>query len=193
MKHVLYVAVSAIALTACSSPKPGTPAYIEQQVSRVADESPGWYTSPPDDDGKLIGVATATSSDLQLAIDKASLQARRQIAEKISGKLSLKTTDHLEDARVIASHFERTVKETAINAPISGYIVKDQKIVIENGGYRVWVLLNAPLVQAIAQSDHTARDDFRASKAYQELDNDIKKASEPPQPASAPRPEVIKE
>ena len=174
---------ASVLLTACSStPEVAVTPAQQQKIdayTRVVDESPSWFKTPPAEEGQLTGVGTGTSTDLQLAIDKAALQARRQVAEKLAGKLSLKTSDHIKESGSVSSHFERTISESAIEADISGYVVKEQKVSVSGTGYRAWVLIASPVTQVATKETYSPKEEFQANKAYRELEADIKKAKAP--------------
>ena len=50
-------------------------------------EIPDWFTNVPKDPNSLYGAKTATSQDLQLAIDKAATDARAEIARQVEIKI----------------------------------------------------------------------------------------------------------
>ena len=54
-------------------------------------EIPDWFTNVPKDPNSLYGAKTATSQDLQLAIDKAATDARAEIASGNKNRRSAKT------------------------------------------------------------------------------------------------------
>ncbi len=53
---------------------------------------PEWFLNPPADPSYFYGTATATSKDMQLAIDKATTDARAKVAQQIE----MKNTRHTE-------------------------------------------------------------------------------------------------
>ena len=50
-------------------------------------DMPEWFLTPPEDPSYFYGVATATSKDMQLAIDKATTDARAKIAQQVEIKV----------------------------------------------------------------------------------------------------------
>jgi len=50
-------------------------------------DMPEWFLNPPEDPSYFYGVATSTSKDMQLAIDKATTDARAKIAQQVDIKI----------------------------------------------------------------------------------------------------------
>ena len=69
-----------------------------QAIKDVVDQAPSWYVSPPADTGYMYGSGTATSGDLQFAIDKALLNAKRAVADQVHSKLSADFGDYLQES-----------------------------------------------------------------------------------------------
>lgn len=189
------VPVVALTLGACASPEPGSPeaaalAHQKQQEARAEQvkdtvgDAPSWYLTPPKDDVSLYGAGTATSADMQMAVDKATLTGKRQVADRLKSLLSAKMKDFAsesgagEDARV-QSEVERVTTNVVTEANMAGYQVAKTEIKPQGGQYRAYVLVQYPLGTANrVLVDQTRKNEvleskLRASKAFQELEQDI--------------------
>lgn len=185
-------------LAACAQPEPGTPAAAaaaerlkeENRVATVkttADETPSWFLNPPRDDYAIYAPATATSSDMQLALDKAVLSAKRSLADTLSGLLSSKMKQFIsesgssEDA-VVMTESERVTSNLITETNLAGYQRTQAKIVPQGNQYRAYVLLQYPtgsankvLMDRVKQ-ERGLESKLRASKAFQDLEQEIQDA-----------------
>lgn len=193
------VAALTLVLSACAGPEPGSPQWtLEQErhkqevradaVKQSLDDAPDWYLSPPpDEEAAIYASGTAVSSDLQFAIDRAVLGAKRTLADRVNSKVSAKMKEFLaesgvaEDPQTLADSQSTTINLiTEVN--LSGYGVKDRKVLAQGGGYRAYALVQYPLGQAnrmlLDQIRKNARLETKvqASKAYQELEKDVRDA-----------------
>ena len=198
IKQTALVLCVALTMAACASPEPGTPAFtaqLEQKkqeartdaVKSSISDLPSWFTSPPTDEDAVYAAGTATSSDLQFAQDKAILAAKRTLADRISSKLSAKMKDFIAESGAaenapLMAHSERVTQNLITEVNLSGYAVKETKFIPSGAQYRVYVLLQYPLGSANrllvdrVNKDTALESQLQASKAYQELEADIRDA-----------------
>jgi hypothetical protein len=192
------VPVAALGLAACASPEPGSPAAAAlahqkqqeartEQVKDTVSDAPSWYLAPPKDDVSLYGAGTATSADLQMAVDKATLTGKRVVADRLKSLLSAKMKDYAsesgagEDARV-QSEVERVTSNVVAEANMSGYQVTKTEVKPQGTQYRAYVLVQYPLGAANrVLVDQTRKNEvleskLRASKAFQDLEQEIQSA-----------------
>jgi hypothetical protein len=197
-RSAICAVMSALALAACASPQPGTPAWTAQQeqkkqearveaVKASVDDLPSWFTNPPTDQYSIYAPGTATSSDLQFAEDKAILGAKRALADRINSKLSSKMKEFLsetgagENTQVLAES-ERVTSNLITEVNLSGYNITEKKFVPAGQQYRSYVLLQYPLGNANrimvdqVNKNTLLQSKLRASKAFQELERDIRDA-----------------
>ena len=182
----------------CATPEPGSPeaVYIEQQkkeearlgaVEQTVEELPDWYTNLPTDTHSVFAAGTATSPDLQLALDKGTLNAKRTLADRINGLLSSKMKEFLteigqgEDTEVL-TEAERVTSNLITEVNVSGYSQADAKILAQGNRYRAYVLLkysigkaNRILIDQV-KKNRVLEGKLRASKAFKELEDEIKRA-----------------
>lgn len=205
-----------LAVAACSGPpEPGTPEYAVQQhefqvekTRTAADQAPDWYINPPKTDGYIYAAGTATSSDLQFAVDKAILNAKYQLADQMNGKVSGKQKDFItETAGGQASNTaERATSNIVADIALPAYQVTQRKVVPVDTQFRSYVLLQFAVAQAPQQTASAAPTpaalQTQAEAAQRDLQSDLLAAAkaagapppgsapEPPPPAAAPRPGV---
>jgi hypothetical protein len=146
-------------------------------------DAPGWYTDPARDNDRLIGVATATSRDLQTAVDKAKQDGRvdiaRQLDVRVAGlsKRFIEDTGLDEDAELLGIFTQ--VSKTVVSDSLSGTRLTKQKLNRESGTYRAYVEMEMPIGEANARfmekirSHERLHTRVRASDAFQELDREV--------------------
>lgn len=197
-RSFIPLVIGVLALGACASPEPGTPAWTAQQeklkqearvdqVKSAVDDLPDWFTNPPTDEFSVYAPGTSTSADLQFAQDKAVLSAKRALADRINSKLSAKMKEYVsesgagEDA-VVNQEAERVTSNLITEVNVAGYNIVKTKFLPSGPQYRAYVLLQYPLGKANrilvdqVNRDNLLQGRLRASKAFEELEADIQKA-----------------
>jgi len=95
----------------------------------------------------IYGVGTSVSPDLELAIDKAKMIAKAEMADIIQGEMNKKI-------KIFVAEVGKTQQKTIVSAlvnqisqtPVRGYEVFAQEVTMtKNGYYRAWVGLRLPL------------------------------------------------
>ena len=179
--------LAALSLTACATPQPGTPEAKKQSAEDTADAIPDWFLTMPQDDMALYAAGTAQSSDLQLAMDKAVLSAKRALADRINSHVSSKMKEFVAETGTgadtqVTSEIERVTSNLITEVSLSGYSQANAKVITDQGSYRSYVLLKYPmgsanglLVDQIKKND-VLESRVRASKAFEELEKDIQAA-----------------
>lgn len=107
---------------------------------------PGWYEKPPMKENYRYEAATAQSRDMQMAVDKATLDASAKLAGQIESDMSGYVKRAREesgfdlDSRIIDRFSE--VQEQVITTSLTDYRVAKKKVGKEWGGtYRAYVLI----------------------------------------------------
>jgi len=144
---------------------------------------PEWFTRLPEDPNYLFAAATATSRDLQLAINKAETEGRRKIAStmevRIKG-LTKKFDEEVglgEDAELLASYTQ--VTKEVISQTLTGSRAKEQSTNKEGTGWRACVLMEMPIGAANAalvdriKANEKMYTRFRASQTFKELEEEV--------------------
>jgi len=146
-------------------------------------DAPNWYTDPARDNDRLIGVATATSRDLQTAVDKAKQDGRvdiaRQLDVRVAGlsKRFIEDTGLDQDAELLGMFTQ--VSKTVVSDSLNGTRLAKQKLDREGGTYRAYVEMEMPIGEANARflekirSQERLHTRVRASEAYEELDREV--------------------
>lgn len=194
----LGVVMSIFGLGACSSPDIGSPAWVAEMAKQrqedraeqrrdVVSEIPSWYLSVPKDGLSLYGAGTATSTDLQMALDKATLLAKRDLADHIKNQLSSKIKQFTaESGSADDPQFRSEVESVTTNmiaeVDLSGYELVKKTVSANDGLYRVYALAQYPMGSANRvlmerlKRDAAVDGRLRASKAFLELEQDIRNA-----------------
>ena len=129
----------AASLGACgSSPATGTPEVAmtrhESEISQ--NEAPDWFINPPKEAGYVYSAGSAVSSDLPFALDKAILNAKYLLADRIDGGVT--GTAHGSN---------RAARNFVAALVMPGYQVVQRKVVPQDTLYRSYVLLKFPIVR----------------------------------------------
>ena len=153
----LLLAGSLVLLAGCSSMSPAEQALqheqalhdrAEQRVSQreaqqqaTIDSLPAWVIKRPTPDATgLYGVGVGSSQSLSLALQKANIDARRDMAQEINQELSAETTMTGDSDAA----FQGIVNTFINRVDVAG--AEDVERVIQSGrdGYRVYTLLKLP-------------------------------------------------
>jgi hypothetical protein len=194
----ILAASVAIVIAGCAAPKPGTPEFVqkkedEQQkaavktVEQTVAKAPEWYTKPPVDPGSIYQTATESSQDMQRSMDKALMTAKSQLASKLGDRASQKIQDFAsESGSINDEQVLREIKITRISIAtdqnVAGYILEKSEVVPEGNRYRSYVLLRYPVgennkvISAQVKKNAVFDGKVKASKAWEDLENEIEKA-----------------
>ena len=138
---------------------------IKKETDKVVTKVPAWYMNDynakkmcettmfgKDKDRQCIfGVGTSVSPDLELAIEKATLIAKAEMADMIKGEMNKKAkifTTELgkSNTKTVVSDVETTLVNIIKNTPVRGYETFAQEVTMtKTGYYRAWVGLRLPL------------------------------------------------
>jgi len=192
MKAVLSVLTLTALLVGCSS-NPATMSNMETKLAmdeakakaaeQTLNAAPNWFIEPPVGDYGLWGTGTAYSNDLQFAIDKARLQAMARIAEGYKQEVSALRKSYKGESNSGAGQVfgdDTAVIDMLVDkADLSGSVVKDQVVVQERTGFRVYTLAFFPLgetnlIKQLRANEETAgRAAALAKNAHLELQERI--------------------
>ena len=131
----------------------------------------------------IFGVGTSVSPDLELAIEKAMLISKAEVADKVKGEMNKKakifTTELGKNTnKTVVTDVETTLVNIIANTPVRGYEVFAQEVTLtKNGYYRAWIGLRLPMGEynkMYNYSIETVVDAFKlkemAEKAYDEVE-----------------------
>jgi hypothetical protein len=175
---LLLLLISLVTLSmSCGGSKPLT----ETRTNPI----PEWFTNIPQDPSFLYAARTATSRDLNLAIEKAMTNARAEIARQYELKVEGLTKSFQEEVgsaedSEINQIFSQTVR-TVVSTQLMGSRATKTTQVRDGNNYRVYVLVEYPIGAANQAFMNTLKANqnmytrFRASEAFKEMDEQIKK------------------
>ena len=179
MKTIL-IALLALTLTNCAN----TNYKVKQEVQeegRTLNKVPQWYIDAKIDKGYfknkdanvyIYSVGQGNSPDLQLAIEKAMMIAKAELADKLQGQMNKQTELYVteigsEGNKKVVSKIEETIVNVVRGTMIQGY-ESWEKAVYEtpDGEYRVYVGLK------IGVGDANRLAEYIASNAVSAVDVD---------------------
>lgn len=160
------------------------------QTEQPASESPcpEWFTNVPEDPDYLYAAATATSRDLQMAINKAKQDARVDIGSQMETRLQglvkqfQEEIGEGEESQVNAQF--TTVSKTVVSTTLNGCKAKNQHTKKEGTLWRACILMEYPIGAANAQflqqlkNDDLLRQKTAATDAFKELETEVQKFEE---------------
>jgi hypothetical protein len=180
MKTIL-IAILALTLTNCAN----TNYKVKQEVKeegRVLNQVPQWYIDAKIDKGfvfnrdadlYIYSVGQGSSPDLQLAIEKAMMIAKAELADKLRGQMNKRTDLYItevgsEGNKEVVSQVEEVIVNVVRATMIQGY-ESWEKAVYEtpNGEYRVYIGLK------MGVGDANRLADYIAENATQDVDIDV--------------------
>lgn len=160
------------------------------QTEQPANESPcpDWFTNVPEDPDYLFAAATATSKDLQMAINKAKQDARVDIGAQMETRLQGLVKQFQEEIGTgedsqINSQFT-TVSKTVVSTTLNGCKAKNQTTKKEGTLWRACILMEYPIGAANAQflqqlkNNDLLRQKAAATDAFKELETEVQKFEE---------------
>ena len=170
MKTIL-IALLALTLTNCAN----TNYKVKQEVKeegRVLNQVPQWYIDAKIDKGFVFNrdadlfiysVGQGSSPDLQLAIEKAMMIAKAELADKLEGQMNKRTDLYItevgqEGNKEVVSKVEEVIVNVVKETMIQGY-ESWEKAVYEtpNGEYRVYIGLKIGVGDANRLADYIAK------------------------------------
>ena len=181
---VLSSALAAGSLLAQTAPHPyALPARASAQAPAPAllpmVAAPEWFLKLPQNTEEMVFAAgTATSTDEQMAFDKARMFAEQKLIELLSTKLQTQTlSNRVAAGDAVNSRFETMIKKSA-----SGELVGAERVDAQSSNdgrlYKVYVLLRLPLGEA-----NTLMRERNAQVAIKESANQGRAAAPAPAPA----------
>ena len=152
MKTIM-IALLALTLTNCAQ----NTYKVKQEAKeegRVLNQVPQWYIDAKVEKGLIINrdanlfiyaVGQGNSPDLQLAIEKAMMIAKAELADKLHGQMNKRTDLYItevgnEGNKQVASKIEETIVNVVKETMIQGYEVWEKSVYeTSDGTYRVYV------------------------------------------------------
>ena len=171
MMKTIIIALLALFLTNCSQ----NTYKVKKEVNkkdRILDKVPQWYIDATVEEGVIFNkdantfiysVGQGTSPDLQLALEKAMMIAKAELADKLQGQMNKRTDLYITEVgqdnnKEVVSKIEETVVNVVKETMIQGY-EQWEKAVYEtnNGQYRVYVGLKMGIGDANRLAEYIAK------------------------------------
>ena len=171
MMKTIMIALLALGLTNCSQSNYKVKKEVNKE-GRVLDKVPQWYVDATINEGIILNrdantfiysVGQGTSPDLQLALEKAMMIAKAELADKLQGQMNKRTDLYItevgqDNSKQVVSKIEETVVNIVRETMIQGY-EQWEKAVYEtaNNHYRVYVGLKMGIGDANRLADYIAK------------------------------------
>ena len=171
MMKTILIALLALTLTNCA----GNTYKVKQEAKeegRVLNQVPQWYIDAKVDKGLIInrdanlyvyGVGQGSSPDLQLAIEKAMMIAKAELADKLHGEMNKRTDLYIteigsEGSKEVASKIEEVIVNVVKKTKIQGYEMWEKAVYeTPNQEYRVYIGLKMGVGDANRLAEYIAK------------------------------------
>ena len=171
MMKTILIALLAFTLTNCAQ----NTYKVKQEAKeegRVLNQVPQWYIDAKVEKGFIInrdanlyvyGVGQGASPDLQLAIEKAMMIAKAELADKLHGEMNKRTDLYItevgnEGSKQVASKIEEVIVNVVKQTKIQGYEMWEKAVYeTPNGEYRVYVGLKMGVGDANKLAEYIAK------------------------------------
>jgi len=179
MKNLLIVSSLALIVSACGSLKGQNTVELEKTDTGI----PEWYTKEIKEPNALYGVAAESSSDLQFAVDKAMLSAKRELASNFSSEVDAMLKDFSAEVGTkgeVMNDINRTTKMVVNRVNLIG-VTRSQFVIFKTSDskYRVFVQLryatddsNKILLEEIRKNQRLNLK-LQSSKSFKELEERV--------------------
>ena len=173
---VIVIALLALGLTNCAQPNYKVNKEVNKE-GRTLDKVPQWYIDAKVEKGfvfekdaelYIYSVGQGNSPDLQLAIEKAMMIAKAELADKLEGQMNKRTDLYItevgsEGNKEVVSKVEEVIVNVVRATMIQGY-ESWEKAVYETpeGEYRVYIGLKMGVGDANMLAEYIAKNAISA-------------------------------
>lgn len=149
MRILILLFLPLFFLFSCAS-KPGDksfePSNKKEQIEHLIKISPDWFFEVNRSSNFIYGSATASSDEYQISIKKATLLAKAELANKISGQISeseeFSNKEGLIDNKIQKSdNYSNVVQNKTIDQIVSNYNIDQIKTIADGKKFRTFILL----------------------------------------------------
>ena len=159
MKNVILVIIGSF-LASCAA-TPGDSNFIpenrHQAVKHIIKIAPDWFKKQLTSESAIYATATAVSKDYQMSIKKATLYAKVELADKISGNItaedSAMSMEKYVGGKLITSSGIELNAQNVVDMEIKDYEVSEVLTIPEGNLFRTFILLKKPLDKSIESDD----------------------------------------
>ncbi len=171
MKTIM-IALLALGLTNCSQSNYKVKKEVNTE-GRTLDKVPQWYIDAKVDKGFIFekdanlyiySVGQGNSPDLQLAIEKAMMIAKAELADKLAGQMNKQSELYVteigsEGNKKVVSKIEQTIVNVVKATMIQGYESWEKDVYeTPNGQYRVYIGLKMGVGDANVLAEYIAKN-----------------------------------
>ena len=171
MMKTILIALLALTLTNCA----GNTYKVKQEAKeegRILNQVPQWYIDAKVEEGIIFnrdadlyvyGVGQGSSPDLQLAIEKAMMIAKAELADKLHGQMNKITDLYIteigkEGNKEVASKIEEVIVNVVKKTKIQGYEMWEKAVYeTPNQEYRVYIGLKMGVGEANKLAEYIAK------------------------------------
>jgi hypothetical protein len=137
--------VPVLAAQVVETAPPAHPYALSQAQARVVPQAPAWFVNlPPDTPDMTFAVGTATSTDEQMAYDKARMAAERKLVEQMYSRITTQTNSYRADRGSTTIEDYQQVTRKNADGELSGAQRVDSRATHDGQYYKVYVLLRLP-------------------------------------------------
>ena len=170
MKTIM-IALLALTLTNCAQQTYKVKQEAKEE-GRVLNQVPQWYIDAKVEKGLIknrnandyvYAVGQGSSPDLQLAIEKAMMIAKAELADKLHGQMNKRTELYIteignEGSKEVASKIEETIVNIVKDTMIQGYEMWEKAVYeTPEGEYRVYIGLKMGVGDANKLAEYIAK------------------------------------
>jgi hypothetical protein len=166
----------------------GSPSVEPEEEFTNEGPCPSWYVNPPTDENFLYAASTATSQDLQMAVDKARTSGRLLLASQIETHIQGLTAQFSEEVGLAEESKLLAKTSVAVKAVVDhtlrGSRAAKTSQMKEGNVWRACVLMETPVADAESNLMRTISKDeemytrFRESQTFQMMEHEIDKQRE---------------
>ena len=171
MKTIM-IALLALTLTNCAQQTYKVKQEAKEE-GRVLNQVPQWYIDAKVEKGLIknrdanlyiYAVGQGSSPDLQLAIEKAMMIAKAELADKLHGQMNKRTDLYItevgnEGNKEVASKIEETIVNIVKDTMIQGYELWEKAVYeTPEGEYRVYIGLKMGVGDANKLAEYIAKN-----------------------------------
>ena len=187
MNKLFIISITIIGFLFIGCGSKSGPDLSPEASSKTVKNIPDWYLDTPKTEGYLFAASNGTSQSMQLAVDKARMQAVSELSQMMKSEWSGYTKRVQEEIGTdlnskLLDTFSQT-QENTISNQLENIIVKEKDIQVMNSSgariYNVYVLVefntNAAQEKLLAQikADQQLYDAIRASELVDEMEQKV--------------------
>jgi hypothetical protein len=175
-----------VAMIGCAAQQPQGQQQAQDQSGggfEGADiNAPEWFLQPPQKDGSMMVASSGKSSRMNVALDKASLSAKRELAGNIRSTLEGQRDRYIEEIGNSANSDETVTREQyqdftreMVAEELQGIRTVEKAVTREGGGYRAFVLVELTMdnIRDKLSGKEELKTRFNAKQFEEDMDKNL--------------------